>query len=187
MTKMFSLGWGEGGEVWLWRRKLLACEAELVRECRTLLYDVSLQVTITNEWQWCLNVGNGYTVCGMNQMLTRQEMHSYNSVSASTWHKSVLLKVYICVWRLLRNRWLTKDNFVRRDIISNDSQLCVFGCGYNESADHLLLHCPVFSTLWQFVKERLRVYLVDPHHILDHFHMFDYSSGGFKPKDLFCS
>jgi len=37
-------------------------------------------------------------------------------------------------------------------IIQFDSQLCVLGCGYNESTYHLLIHCPIFGELWQHVK-----------------------------------
>jgi hypothetical protein len=70
----------------------------------------------------------GIPVCGMYQMLTRQEMHVHDTVSADIWLKSVPLKVSICVWRLHRNSWPTKDNLVRRDIIADDSpSLELFG------------------------------------------------------------
>lgn len=81
-------------------------------------------------------------------------MHIYDVVSDVVWHKHVHLKVSICAWRLLCNWWPTKDNLMRCDIISIDSQLCVSGCGDNESADHLLIHCPTFGSLWQHVKTR---------------------------------
>nr|ABN08241.1 H+-transporting two-sector ATPase, alpha/beta subunit, central region, related [Medicago truncatula] len=80
-------------------------------------------------------------------MLMRQEIQIYDEVSAGIWHSSVRLKVSICVWRLLCNRWSTKDNLFRRSIITNESQLRVSECGHNESADHLIIHCPVFGTL----------------------------------------
>jgi hypothetical protein len=78
VTEMFSLCWGEGGETWGWRRRLLAWEEDLVGECRYLLSNVTLQDIETDIWQWCPTVGDGYTVCGVYQMLMRQEMHSYN-------------------------------------------------------------------------------------------------------------
>jgi len=71
----------------------------------------------------------------------------YDIVSEAPWYKSVPLKVYICAWRLFRNRWPTKDNLVRRDIINMDDQLCVSGCGQIETIDHLIIHCPVFGNL----------------------------------------
>ena len=64
-------------------------------------------------------------------------------------------------------------------------QLCVSGCGDNESADHLLIQCPTFGSLWQHAKAWIGVYFVDPQHILDHFTQFAYFSCGFKPRRSF--
>jgi hypothetical protein len=118
---MFSLGWGEGREAWGWRRHLVAWEEDLVGECGSLLSNVYLQDNVTDVWQWCPSVGDGYTVRGVYQMLMRQEMHNYDKDSEAIWHKFVPLKVSICVWCLLRNKLSTKDNLVRRDIIPNES------------------------------------------------------------------
>jgi hypothetical protein len=75
------------------------------------------------------SVGDGYTVCGVYQMLMRQEIHNANAAATAVWHKNVPMKVSICAWRLLRNRWPAKDNLVRRGVIPFDSQLCVTKCG----------------------------------------------------------
>jgi len=74
-------------------------------------------------------------------------MHDHDDISEAVWHKSVPLKVSICGWRLFRNRWPTKDNLGHRGVIPLDSQLCVLGCGQNESATHLIIHCPTFGSL----------------------------------------
>lgn len=71
---------------------------------------------------------------------------------------------------------------MRRGIISPDSQLCVSGCGNNETTNHILSHCPVFGVLWQLVKTWIGLISVDPQHILHHFLQFAYSLGGFKPR-----
>jgi len=126
--EMHALGWGEDGEAWRWRRRLLAWEEELVVEIRNLLTNVTLQDTEPDVWLWRPNIGDGYTVRGVYQMLMRQEMHNHDVVSDAPWHKSVPLKVFICAWRLFRNRWSTKDNLVRRGVITNVTQLCVTGC-----------------------------------------------------------
>ena len=118
-------------------------------------------------------------------MLMRQKMHVHDDFSDAVWHKSVPLKVSICAWRLLRNRWPTKDNLWRRGIISLDSQFCVLGCGQIESANHLIIHCPLFGSFWQHVKNWLGVYFVDPQNVLDHCHQFRFSSGGYSPRRSF--
>ena len=37
VVEMHALGWGEDGEAWRWRRRLLAWEEELVVEIRNLI------------------------------------------------------------------------------------------------------------------------------------------------------
>jgi hypothetical protein len=96
-------------------------------------------------------------------------MHNTDAVTTAVWHKNVPLKVSIYAWLLVCNRWPTKDNLVRHGVIPFDSQLCVTRCGYNESADHLLIHCPTFGELWRHIKTWIGVYLVDPQHVMDHF------------------
>ncbi|GAU23450.1 hypothetical protein TSUD_331480 [Trifolium subterraneum] len=44
VTKMALLGWGAGGAVW--QRQLRGWEEEMLRECQTLLLNISLQVSI---------------------------------------------------------------------------------------------------------------------------------------------
>jgi len=46
VTKMYSLGWGEEGEAWKWRRRLFAWEEEKVRECCDILTNIVLQLII---------------------------------------------------------------------------------------------------------------------------------------------
>jgi len=112
-------------------------------------------------------------------------MHNHDTVSADIWHKSVPLKVSICVWRLLRNRWPTKDNLARRGIIADVSQLCMVGCGFNESTYHLLLCCSIFGTLWQLVKDWIGVSFANPYNINDNFTQFAYYTGGSKRRRSF--
>jgi len=118
-----------------------------VGEVKLLLSNVSLQESRSDVWLWCPNAEDGYTVRGVYQMLMRQEMHDRDDFADAVWHKNVPLKVSICAWRLLCNRWPTKDNLRRREIIPIDSQLCVSGCGQIESAAHLIIHCPHFGSL----------------------------------------
>jgi len=118
-------------------------------------------------------------------MLTRQEMHDHDAVSDAVWHTNVSLKVFICVWRLLHNRWSTNDNLQCRGVIPLEAQLCVSGCGQNETAKHLIIHCPTFGFLWQLVKSWLGMYSVDPQHVMDHFHQFIYVAGSHVSRRSF--
>ncbi|GAU23074.1 hypothetical protein TSUD_183740 [Trifolium subterraneum] len=46
MAEMSSLGWGVGGEAWVWRRQLRGWEEEMLGECRDrLLYSWSVSAS----------------------------------------------------------------------------------------------------------------------------------------------
>lgn len=64
------------------------------------------------------------------------------------WHKQIPSKVYLFVWRLLHNRLPTRDNLVRRRVLSLLDSAYVSGCGEQEIATHLFLGCDIFSSLW---------------------------------------
>lgn len=68
-----ALGWGEGsGEVWGWRRRLMAWEEKLVlEEVKILLSNVSLHDSRPDVWLWRPNTGDGYTVSGVYQLFMR--------------------------------------------------------------------------------------------------------------------
>jgi len=154
-------------------------------EIRSLLANVVLQDAETDVWLWRPNVDDGYTVRGVYQMLMWQEMHNHDVASEAPWHKNVPLKVSICVWRLLRNRWPTKDNLVLRGVVTSVSQLCVTGCGQNENIDHLIIHCPVFGNLWQHIKAWIDVFFVTPQQVTEHYYQFIHSTGGSAPHRSF--
>jgi len=132
---MHDLGWKDRGIAWQWRRRLWASEEEMLGECRILLHNFSLQHNFIDRWQWRLDPSGGYSVRGLYQLLTTQEMHISDATSDLIWHKQVPLKVSIFSWRLLQNRLPSKDNLVARDIISHDSQLCMIVCGGFENRD----------------------------------------------------
>ena len=87
--EMCALGWDDGGDAWGWRRRLLAWEEELVGELMILLANVSLQDSRHDVWLCRPNAGDGYIVCGVYQILMRQEMHDHDDILDAVWHKSV--------------------------------------------------------------------------------------------------
>ncbi|MCI16813.1 hypothetical protein A2U01_0037957 [Trifolium medium] len=83
-----------------------------------------------------------------------------DATSDLIWHKQIPLKVSVLALRLLRNRLPTKHNLAVRNIISQESQFCVTGCGGLETAQHLFLSCPVFAPLWGSRARRFFLQLV---------------------------
>jgi len=111
-------------------------------------------------------------VRGAYQILTSTENPILDDTGALVWHKQVPLKVSILAWRLLRDRLPTKNNLFRRDIIQSAALMCVVGCGYEESASHLFLHCDSFGSIWQHIRNWLGVSGVETYNIGDHFIQF---------------
>ncbi|GAU15824.1 hypothetical protein TSUD_236400 [Trifolium subterraneum] len=148
---MFALGWGAGGEAWVWRRQLRVWEEEMLRECQTLLSTLSLQVESSDRWLWQSDPGIGYTVRGAYQLLMSQDSVTLDAAEDLIWHDQVPLKVSILAWRLLRDRLPTKSNLVARGILSSEAHHCVSGCKAIESAQHLFLSCSTFGSLWSLV------------------------------------
>jgi len=77
---MFALGWGEGGEAWNWRRRLLAWEEELLGECRTSLLTVSLQDNLEDSCVWSLEPGDVYIIRGAYHLLASRVSNHYSAV-----------------------------------------------------------------------------------------------------------
>jgi len=62
-----------------------------------------------------------------------------------------------------------QNDLLNRDIISAEASLCIAGCGQDESASHLFLHCDIFGSLWQHVRSWIGVSGADPQSLHAHF------------------
>jgi len=178
---MSQLGWGEGEEAWRWRRRLFAWEEELVGVFILLLADVTLQVNNEDKWFWTLESSHSFTVRSLYHYLTIQPQVELPVDVSSIWLKDVSLKVVVFVWRLFRDRLPTKDNLLRRGVITHDYRLCVAGCDFVESSPHLFLHCNIFGSVWHLIYNWIGVSVTNPFYVPDHFHQFGYS-GGIRKK-----
>jgi len=157
----------------------------MLGECRILFHSFSLHHNCTDHWQWRLDPTGGYSVRGVYQLMSTQEVHNSNATSDLIWHKQVSLKVYILAWRLLWNRLLSKDNLVACNIISHESQLCMSGCGDVETVQHLIFSYHGFAPMWGLVRLWLNISVADPFLLQDHFIQFVWSSGGSRVRRSF--
>ncbi|XP_024630861.1 uncharacterized protein [Medicago truncatula] len=115
VSKMAGRGWVVEGDAWVWQRRLLVWEEELVTECSSLLCNIVLQDHVLDRWRLVLDPINGYSVKGTYQYLTRADTFVERGLFDAVWLKQAPLKVSIFVWRLFRNRLPTKDNLIRRE------------------------------------------------------------------------
>jgi len=68
--------------------------------------------------------------------------HDYVSVDLLR-RKDVPLKVSAFAWWLLQNRLPSEVNLFRRGVVLQESQLCVSGCGLQESENRLFFACSI--------------------------------------------
>jgi len=85
-----------------------------VRECSLLLHNFVLQENVNDYWRWLIDPVHGYSVREAYRYITSNGELVDRSLVDAVWHKCILSKVSLCVWRLLKNRLPTKDNLMRR-------------------------------------------------------------------------
>jgi hypothetical protein len=180
VAQMLAREWVVGDEDWRWRRILWVWEEELLVECMNMLLSVMLQVDSIDVWQWIPDPAAGYTVSGAYRLLTARPLPIDCVPEALLWRKKVPLKVTVFTWHLFRFRLPT--NLYRRGVISSEAQICVAGCGLQETENHLFLSCPLFGQMWQLVRNWLCVYSADHYTIVDHFYQFGTLYGGAKTR-----
>ncbi|GAU41111.1 hypothetical protein TSUD_398070 [Trifolium subterraneum] len=105
VAEMTSLGWGAGGEAWVWRRPLRGWEEEMLGECQSLLLNISLQVHSSDRWLWHRDPDNGYSARSAYQLLTSQDSVTLH-VARQVTHKSksghsrhfIIGGSLLCIW-----------------------------------------------------------------------------------------
>jgi len=120
-------------------------------ECSLLFHNVVLQENVFDTWRWLLDPVHGYSVWEAYRFITSNDVPVDRSLIDEVWHKLIMLKVSLFVWRLLRNKLPTKDNLMRRRVLQITGSACVSGCGDTETASHLVLGCDIFGSLWYHV------------------------------------
>jgi len=157
----------------------------LVEECRFLLDTALGQSNVVDRWQWDPDPYDEYTVRGAYQTLTSMVTPTVEATDDLVWHKQVPLKASIVSWRLLKDRLPTRLNLQRRGLLEVAAITCVSGCGNEESASRLFLHCDVFVSLWQYIRSWIGVSGVDPHNISEHLYQFIHYTGHTKARRSF--
>jgi len=150
-----------------------------------LLHNFVLQENVEDRWTWRLDPTHGYSVRGAYRFLTTTAGVGDSHQVADIWHQQIPSKVSVFVWRLLRNRLSTKDNLLRRRIISHEDSACVAGCGKQETTNHLFLGCDIFGLLWAQVWLWLGISSVSQVDITQHFTQFINMPGMSRSSTLF--
>ena len=182
---MSTARWEDGSLGWVWRRRLLAWEEESVRECVGLLNNFVLQDNIQDHWRWLLDPVHGYTVKGTYRFLTTTDDRVADVAGIDVWYNLVSSKVSLFAWRLFQDRIPTKANFVHRHVIQPTDNLCVGGCGFIETTDHLFIACNFFGSTWYLICLWLGVSWAFSGSVKDHFSQFTHLVGLLRRSHLY--
>jgi len=123
-----------------------------------------------------------YSVRSAYHFLTAQPPVTTTLASSLLWNKDIPLKVVLFAWRMFRDRLPTKDNLFRCGVIDIESRTYVSGCGYLENSSHLFLHSESFGSVWNSIYRWIRIIMVTPCYVADHFNQFTYDGGGTKER-----
>jgi len=119
-----------------------------------------------------LKTSHVYSVHSAYKRLTTQPPSVSVVSTSSLWNKHVPLKVVLFAWRLFYDRLPTKNNLIRRGVITYKARLCTAGCGSDETSDHVFLHGNIYGTIWHNIYRWLNVSTVFPLSVGDHFIQF---------------
>jgi len=156
-----------------------------VRDCSVLLLNTVLQEQVNDWWQWLPDTTHGYSVRGAYRLITTSDDPIITDSAIDVWQKHIPEKVSLFAWRLLRNRLPTKDNLLRRSIISFTECACPVGYDIFESAQHLFLECGYADSVWILVRTWLGVSSVVPNVLQHHFIHFSCMAGMSRSTHLF--
>ena len=87
VREMARRGWIDGGDAWMWRRRLLAWEEELATEFSSLVSPIVLQDHVLDRWRWILDPINGYSVKGTYEFLTLYDTSRKRGIYDAAWLK----------------------------------------------------------------------------------------------------
>jgi len=82
------------------------------------------------------------------------------------------MKVSLFVWLLFHNCLPTKESLVRRGVVQVVDDVCLLGCGSQETVERLFFCCNSFATSWHCVQYWLGFSSADTVVIKEHFVQF---------------
>ncbi|KAH1193273.1 Histone-lysine N-methyltransferase ATX5 [Glycine max] len=131
-----------------WRRNLFDHESHLAVQFMEEISSVPIQRHDKDTMLWLAEPNGQYTtkstyrLC-MNPSTTSSDRKIFKTI----WKLKIPPRVVIFCWRLLKNRLPTKDNLLRRNVITQEANCPLCGC-VQEDVGHLFFNCNLTKGLW---------------------------------------
>ena len=148
-----------------------------------VLYQSDVKGCGQDKVWWQGSIGKGFQV-----KLFYKALLPSNGLSVpwkSIWKTKVPPRVSFFVWIATMDRILTMQNLRRRHVMVID--WCYMCKGSGESTDHLLLHCPIATDLWNCMFSLVGIQWVMPKGVLELLACWREGRGKSKIQDLWNS
>ena len=128
-------------------REVHNCELEAFRSFINTIYSTPVRGIGEDKRCWLPCKSKGFTVSAYYHLLVghSEQFFPWKSI----WKQKIPSKVAFFVWTAALGKCLTIDNLRKRKVCILD--WCYMCKCNSESVDHLFLHCPVASELWDMV------------------------------------
>ncbi|XP_058768446.1 uncharacterized protein LOC131642190 [Vicia villosa] len=163
----------------MWRRDLFEWEAEMLRHLICEIGTAAFRNEGPDSTMWPADLSNCYSVKSAYSILSEAPNPSSQIIINKVWNKFMPLKVSVFAWQVIQNRFPSKENLVKRGILTVDAHFCEGGYGIIESTSHLFLECPTAVKVWSDIICWLGVSASSHNQISDNFIAF---SGVFQGK-----
>ncbi|KAK2408980.1 hypothetical protein QL285_044442 [Trifolium repens] len=137
-----------------WSTVLSEGEKQLELEIIEKIQRVLLKENEQDMWIWSKN---SYSVKEAYKLLLAEYETEDSRDQLIAWNELVPLKVSVLVWKLLQNKIPTKDNLVKRGILSESQTSCSFGRGKEETVSHVFFECTTVTEVCQEILRWLKI------------------------------
>nr|CCA66178.1 hypothetical protein [Beta vulgaris subsp. vulgaris] len=148
-----SLGFWEGYNwVWSFSWKRILRPQDAIEKAR--LDNLLLQVCPARQAQdhliWAFSKSGSFSTKSVSRQLVKLQHPHYQDAIRGVWVGLVPHRIELFVWLALLGKINTRDKLASLGIIHGDCNICPLCMTEPETAEHLLLHCPVASQIWSW-------------------------------------
>ncbi|XP_057418998.1 uncharacterized protein LOC130713229 [Lotus japonicus] len=167
--------WEHGRWHWkfLWRRPLVGRELEWEKGLLDALGTVQLTKGVPDAWVWMPSNVGIYSVNSAYHFLQEPTLPDTDEALVSIWHSFAPSNVKGFAWRVLLDRFASRENLLKRQVITSlaDAQ-CALCNDYVETGFHLLFSCTFSLSVWQGCLHWLGCSFIQPSSARDHLSHF---------------
>lgn len=133
-----------------WSRPLRPRDKQEFGRLQQLLEPVCLSMNDKDELIWTPHKKGVFSVKSFNVELAKNDINGPQRLIQGLWRNLVPYRIEIFSWLALLGKLNTKEKLVRLGILEPPDGLCTLCTNVIESCDHIFIHCPMASNIWNW-------------------------------------